>query len=123
MLVSFALGNAKVPNANGFALQWNIGLRNKSIKSGISDERREAYQGIERKSSIAKYAPAKCNLVRDIYLSFSRVIVRSYHYLVYLDETSRCDDECSSDGRLTAIRSLLVEGPGDRSIKYITAHK
>ena len=27
MLVSFALGDAKVPNANGFALQWNIGLR------------------------------------------------------------------------------------------------
>ena len=26
MLVYFALGNAKVPNANGFASQWNIGL-------------------------------------------------------------------------------------------------
>ena len=23
----FALGDAKVPNANGFASQWNIGLR------------------------------------------------------------------------------------------------
>ena len=26
MLVYAALGNAKVPNANGFASQWNIGL-------------------------------------------------------------------------------------------------
>ena len=26
MLVSFALGDAKVPSANGFAPQWNIGL-------------------------------------------------------------------------------------------------
>ena len=26
-LVSFALGDAKVPNANSFASQWNIGLR------------------------------------------------------------------------------------------------
>ena len=26
MLVYFALGNAKVPNANGFASQWNIGF-------------------------------------------------------------------------------------------------
>ena len=26
MLVSFALGDAKVPNVNGFASQWNIGL-------------------------------------------------------------------------------------------------
>ena len=25
-LLSFALGDAKVPNANGFASQWNIGL-------------------------------------------------------------------------------------------------
>ena len=23
----FTLGDAKVPNANGFALQWNIGLK------------------------------------------------------------------------------------------------
>ena len=27
MLVSFAIGDTKVPNVNGFALQWNIGLR------------------------------------------------------------------------------------------------
>ena len=27
MLVSFALGDAKVPNANGFASQWNIGFK------------------------------------------------------------------------------------------------
>ena len=27
MLVSFALGDAKVPNANDFASQWNIGLK------------------------------------------------------------------------------------------------
>ena len=27
MLVSFALGNAKVPNANDFPSQWNIGLK------------------------------------------------------------------------------------------------
>ena len=27
MLVSFALGDANIPNANGFAPQWNIGLR------------------------------------------------------------------------------------------------
>ena len=27
MLVSFTLGDAKVPNANGFASQWNIGFR------------------------------------------------------------------------------------------------
>ena len=26
MLVYFALGDAKVPNANGFVSQWNIGL-------------------------------------------------------------------------------------------------
>ena len=26
-VLSFALGDAKVPNANGFALQWNIGFR------------------------------------------------------------------------------------------------
>ena len=26
-ILSFALGDAKVPNANGFALQWNIGFR------------------------------------------------------------------------------------------------
>ena len=26
-VLSFALGVAKVPNANGFAWQWNIGLR------------------------------------------------------------------------------------------------
>ena len=26
MLVYFALGNAKVPNANGFVSQWNIGF-------------------------------------------------------------------------------------------------
>ena len=26
MLVSYVLGDAKVPNANGFASQWNIGL-------------------------------------------------------------------------------------------------
>ena len=25
-VLSFALGDAKVPNANGFASQWNIGL-------------------------------------------------------------------------------------------------
>ena len=25
---TFALGDAKVPNANGFASQWNIGLKN-----------------------------------------------------------------------------------------------
>ena len=25
----FALGDAKVPNANGFASQWNIGFKNK----------------------------------------------------------------------------------------------
>ena len=25
-VLSFALGEAKVPNANGFASQWNIGL-------------------------------------------------------------------------------------------------
>ena len=25
-VLSFALGDAKVPNANGFALQWNIGF-------------------------------------------------------------------------------------------------
>ena len=25
-VLSFALGDAKVPNANVFALQWNIGL-------------------------------------------------------------------------------------------------
>ena len=27
MLVFFALGDAKLPNANGFASQWNIGLK------------------------------------------------------------------------------------------------
>ena len=27
MLVYFALDDAKVPNANGFASQWNIGFR------------------------------------------------------------------------------------------------
>ena len=27
MLVSFALGDAKVPNTNDFASQWNIGFR------------------------------------------------------------------------------------------------
>ena len=27
MLVYFALGDAKVPNANGFASQWNIGFK------------------------------------------------------------------------------------------------
>ena len=27
-VLSFALGDAKVPNANGFASQWNIGLSN-----------------------------------------------------------------------------------------------
>ena len=26
-VLSFALGDAKVPNANVFALQWNIGFR------------------------------------------------------------------------------------------------
>ena len=26
-VLSFALGDAKLPNANGFASQWNIGLR------------------------------------------------------------------------------------------------
>ena len=26
-VLSFMLGDAKVPNANGFALQWNIGLK------------------------------------------------------------------------------------------------
>ena len=26
-VLSFALGDAKVPNANGFASQWNVGLR------------------------------------------------------------------------------------------------
>ena len=26
-VLSFALGDAKVPNANDFALQWNIGLK------------------------------------------------------------------------------------------------
>ena len=26
-VLSFALGDAKVPDANGFALQWNVGLR------------------------------------------------------------------------------------------------
>ena len=26
-VLSFALGDAKVPNANGFASQWNIGLK------------------------------------------------------------------------------------------------
>ena len=31
MLVFFALGDAKVPKANGFASQWNIGLRIKQI--------------------------------------------------------------------------------------------
>ena len=32
-LLSFALGDAKVPNANGFASQWNIGytVNNNSI--------------------------------------------------------------------------------------------
>ena len=29
--LSFALGDAKVPNANGFALQWNIGLRSQNL--------------------------------------------------------------------------------------------
>ena len=27
LVLSFALGDAKVPNANDFALQWNIGFR------------------------------------------------------------------------------------------------
>ena len=35
MLVSFALGDAKVPNANGFVLQWNIGLRVRNIFSNV----------------------------------------------------------------------------------------
>ena len=26
-VLSFALGDAKVPNANGFGSQWNIGLK------------------------------------------------------------------------------------------------
>ena len=26
-VLSFALGDAKVPNANGFASQWNIGFK------------------------------------------------------------------------------------------------
>ena len=30
---SFALGDAKVPNANGFASQWNIGLRGTGVHS------------------------------------------------------------------------------------------
>ena len=33
MLVYFALGDAKVPNVNGFALQWNVGL---SLRSTLS---------------------------------------------------------------------------------------
>ena len=30
----FALGDAKVPNANGFASQWNIGFRDWSLITG-----------------------------------------------------------------------------------------
>ena len=35
MLVSFALGDVKVPNANAFASQWNIGFIVVSYRNGI----------------------------------------------------------------------------------------
>ena len=39
-VLSFALGDAKVPNANGFASQWNIGLR---VMLGISSRNNFTY--------------------------------------------------------------------------------
>ena len=36
MLVYFALGNAKVPNANGFASQWNIGFSNSNFRKSTT---------------------------------------------------------------------------------------
>ena len=40
-VLSFALGDAKVPNVNGFASQWNIGLRDNVSERKI--ERKNFY--------------------------------------------------------------------------------
>ena len=34
-VLSFALGDAKVPNVNGFASQWNIGFNFVSFETGL----------------------------------------------------------------------------------------
>ena len=37
MLISFVVGDAKVPNANGFASQWNIGFNSRKLTYRIDD--------------------------------------------------------------------------------------